>query len=168
MLAWIGRHGIVTADQVARRFFVGTDGAVGRRVLLATFTGLRLGELRALRRSRIDLLHRKLMVVEQLQQLKDGTSIVGPPKSDAGVRTVAIPSAIVPDLELHLSRFGSPDPDGLVFVGTRGQPVRLATLYAEWRRATRAVGLERLATSTTCVTPAARWPRAQERAPRNS
>jgi integrase len=119
------------------------EDSLGAMVLLAIFTGLRLGELRAMRRNRVDLLHRRLMVVEQLQQLKDGTSVVGPPKSDAGLRTVAIPRAIVPDLELHLSRFGSPDPDGLVFVGTRGQPVRLATFYAEWRKATRAVGLEK-------------------------
>jgi len=31
ILAWIGRHGIVTPDQVARRFFVRPDGEVGRR-----------------------------------------------------------------------------------------------------------------------------------------
>jgi integrase len=117
------------------------EESLGATVLLATFTGLRLGELRALRRNRIDLLHRKVMVVEQLQQLKDGTMVVGPPKSDAGLRTVAIPKAIVPDLERHLARFGSSDPDGLVFVGTSGQPVRLATFYTSWHKATRAVGL---------------------------
>jgi integrase len=133
---------IATVAQVFE-LFDEIEDSLGAMVLLATFTGLRLGELRALRRSRIDLLHRRLMVVEQLQQLKDGTSVVGPPKTDAGLRTVAIPSAIVPDLELHLSRFGSPEPDGLVFVGTRGQPVRLATFYAAWRKATRAVGLEK-------------------------
>ena len=102
-------------------------------VLLATFTGLRLGELRALRRGRIDLLHRRLVVVEQLQQLKDGTPVVGPPKSDAGRRTVAIPDAIIPDLERHLARVGAPGPDGLVFTGTMGQPVRLATFYRRGR-----------------------------------
>lgn len=133
---------IATVAQVFK-LYDEIEDSLGAMVLLATFTGLRLGELRALRRSRIDLLHRRLMVVEQLQQLKDGTPVVGPPKSDAGVRTVAIPSAIVPDLERHLSRYGSPEPDGLVFVGTRGQPVRLATFYAEWQKATRAVGLER-------------------------
>ena len=31
MLAWIGRHGIVTPDQVARRYFLGSDGVVGKR-----------------------------------------------------------------------------------------------------------------------------------------
>lgn len=29
ILAWVGRHGVVTRDQVARRFFARTDGAVG-------------------------------------------------------------------------------------------------------------------------------------------
>lgn len=31
ILAWIGRHGVVTADQVARRFFGRDDGATGKR-----------------------------------------------------------------------------------------------------------------------------------------
>ncbi|HEV3312722.1 MAG TPA: replication-relaxation family protein [Chloroflexota bacterium] len=31
ILAWIGTHGMVTADQVARRFFAREDGAVGKR-----------------------------------------------------------------------------------------------------------------------------------------
>lgn len=31
MLAWLGRHGVVTADQVARRFFVREDGELGKR-----------------------------------------------------------------------------------------------------------------------------------------
>lgn len=31
MLAWIGRHGIVTSDQVARRFFVREGGEAGKR-----------------------------------------------------------------------------------------------------------------------------------------
>ena len=42
-------------------------------VLTATFTGLRLGELRALRRSNLDLLHVTVRVVEQIQELADGT-----------------------------------------------------------------------------------------------
>src|SRR5947209_3841632 len=60
-------------------------------VLLATFCGLRLGEVRALRRRHLDLLHRTVTVVEQYQELADGTLVLGPPKTDAGVRTVSIP-----------------------------------------------------------------------------
>jgi integrase len=111
-------------------------------VLLATFAGLRLGEVRALKKSRLDLLHKKVQVIEQYQQLSNGTLVLGPPKTDAGRRTVAIPDAIVPELESHLAEYAARGKDGLVFVGTQGQPVRLATFYKAWGKATREVGLE--------------------------
>ncbi len=112
-------------------------------VLLATFCGLRLGEIRALRVKRIDLLHRTVRVVEQYQQLANGTAVLGPPKTDAGVRTIAIPAAIVPDLERHLATVG-PDPDALLFVTKSGGPMRPATLHAAWQRACGRVGIEGL------------------------
>lgn len=70
-------------------------------------------------------------------------SVVGPPKTDAGVRTVAIPAAIVPDLEQHLAIVGS-DPEALLFVTSTGGPMRPATLHAAWQRACRRVGVEGL------------------------
>lgn len=111
-------------------------------VLFATFTGLRLGELRALRRSNLDLLHASVRVVEQMQEMPDGSLIVGPPKTDAGVRIVAIPKVLIPELETHLGKFSGPGPDGLVFPGTQHQPLRRATLYKDWNRARREVGLD--------------------------
>lgn len=113
-------------------------------VLLATFTGLRLGELQALTRRRLDLLHGRVDVVEQMQLLSDGTLLVGPPKSDAGRRSVAIPAVIVPDLETHLADWAAPGKDGFVFCGRRGQPLRRASFYTAWQRATKAVGIEGL------------------------
>jgi len=98
-------------------------------VLTATFTGLRLGELRALTRRRLDLLHATVHVVEQISELKHGELVIGPPKSEAGKRTVAIPAALIPGLEAHLGRWTAPGPDGLVFCGTRSQPIRRASLY---------------------------------------
>lgn len=48
MLAWIGRHGLVTPEQVARRYFTRADGSVGLRV---TYRRLqKLQELALLRR----------------------------------------------------------------------------------------------------------------------
>lgn len=38
-------------------------------------------------------------VEEQYQELVDGTLAPGPPKTDAGVRTVAIPKVIIPELD---------------------------------------------------------------------
>lgn len=111
-------------------------------VLLATFAGLRLGELRALRKTRLDLPGRSVSVVEQFQQLANGTLIVGPPKTTAGRRVVAIPEAIIPELEFHLRNYADCAADGLVFIGSERQPVRLATFYKAWRRATSMVGLQ--------------------------
>jgi integrase len=111
-------------------------------VLLATFAGLRLGELRALKKKRLDVLHLKVHVVEQYQQLSNGALVIGPPKTDAGRRVVAIPRAIVPDLETHIHSYAARGKDGLVFIGTEGQPIRLATFYKAWGKAVREVGLE--------------------------
>lgn len=113
-------------------------------VLMATFTGLRLGELQALTRRRLDLLHGRVDVVEQMLHLADGTLLLAPPKSDAGRRTVAIPAVIVPDLEAHLAEWAAPGRDGLVFCGHHGRPLRRGTFYAAWKRATKAVGLDGL------------------------
>lgn len=104
-------------------------------VLLATFTGLRLGELRALRRSKLDLARTSVQVVEQIQELANGTLLTGEPKSDAGRRTVTFPQAIAGDMEAHLASWAVPGPDGLVFCGIHGQPLRRATFYKAWARA---------------------------------
>ena len=117
------------------------DPSLQAMVLLATFTGLRLGELRALRRNRIDLVRRTLKVVEQLQELSSGAIVVGPPKTAAGRRTVVIPDAIIPELEAHLAQFSAPGPDGLVFCGSGHQPLSRKTFYRNWAKAVRDVGL---------------------------
>ena len=113
-------------------------------VLLATFCGLRVGELRALRQRNLDLLHRTVSVVEQYQQLGDGTLVLGPPKTDAGRRVVAIPAALIPDLETHLAAWATAGPDELVFPSASGRPFRTATLHAAWHRALRAIGMSGL------------------------
>ncbi len=110
-------------------------------VLLAGFTGLRLGELRALRRDRLDLERGTLRVTEQLQELRSGETIVGPPKSDAGRRTVAVPSVLIPALLEHLARFCGAERDALVFRSAAGTPIALKTFSRHWRRARAEVGL---------------------------
>ena len=71
-------------------------------VLLACFAGLRLGELQALRRRHVDLDSAALRIVEQTLVLRDGTHLTGPPKTDAGLRVIAIPESVVNDLRKHL------------------------------------------------------------------
>jgi integrase len=111
-------------------------------VLFATSTGLRLGELRALKRRRLDLKARSAQVVEQYQELSSGDLVLGPPKTQAGYRTVAIPEALMPELRKHLERNAGSGPDGLVFCGSLHQPLNRKTFYRHWNSATIAAGLE--------------------------
>lgn len=135
-------------------------------VLLATFAGLRLGELQALRRRHVDVGAGTLRVVEQTQLLKDGTLVTGPPKTDAGVRTIAIPAAILPDLAAQLREHAAPGRDGLVIPGPGGVPFRRATLYTAWQKVMRTVGIDGLRFHDS-ATPATRSPPRSAQAPRS-
>jgi integrase len=110
-------------------------------VLLACFAGLRLGELQALRRKHVDLDRAAIRIVEQTLVLKDGTHLTGPPKTDAGIRVIALPEAVVDDLRKHLVTV-SDDPEALVLGRPGNRPFRRATLYTTWHAATRRLGME--------------------------
>jgi integrase len=93
-------------------------------VLLAVFGSLRWGELAALRRCDIDVQARTISVTRQLAEQPGGGFTFGPPKSEAGVRTVAIPKVIMPDLALHIMSYAGPGDDGLLFTSPGGAPLR--------------------------------------------
>lgn len=67
-------------------------------VLLGALTSLRWGELCALRRADIDLDARTVRVERSLTELQGGGLTFGPPKSEAGTRTVGFPDLISPVL----------------------------------------------------------------------
>ena len=71
-------------------------------VLLAAWAGLRYGELAALTRGDIDLRTGTVSVNETVTTLQSGERFPGPPKSEAGRRSVAIPSTILPAISAHL------------------------------------------------------------------
>jgi integrase len=134
---------IATMDQV----FALADAIEPRlrlMVLLATFASLRQGEIRGLTRRRIDLSKHEVLVVEQVQDLVDGSVVVLPPKSAASVRTVAIPPSLGAEVEHHLATFAGPDDDGLLFCTRDGVPIGKRNLHAAWVKARRAVGVEHL------------------------
>jgi integrase len=111
-------------------------------VLMAAFTGLRWGELIALTRKRIDLSACTVRVVEQFVELADGTRVLGPPKTAAGVRTVAIPPHIVDELTRHIEKFSLPGPDGLLFPSPDGDPLRRSNFQRRiFRPAVAAAGI---------------------------
>jgi integrase len=131
---------IATIDQVFA-LADAIDPSLRMMVLVAGFTGLRLGELRALRRGRIDLGQATIKVVEQYQELASGELFLGPPKSAAGHRTVSLPAALIPDLQAHLEWFVRPGEDSIVFSGTLGQPLHRKTFYRHWTRALAGTGM---------------------------
>jgi integrase len=83
-------------------------------ILLAVFGCLRWGELAALRRMDIDLATRTVRIERTLTELRGNGQVFGPPKTDAGHRTVAFPDFIVSDLTSHLAQFTAPEADALV------------------------------------------------------
>jgi integrase len=113
-------------------------------VLLAGFMGLRKGELFGLTRERVDLMHRTISIVEQRQQLRDGTVLTGPPKTEAGVRTLAIPESLLAEVESHLERFVPTASESLLFYGEKGGPLRVHVFQAKWDAARSSVDLEHL------------------------
>jgi integrase len=113
-------------------------------ILLATFCGLRLGELLALRRECVNLLHRRIEVVEQLQELSRGAYVFGPPKSAAGVRSVSVPPHVVDEVKTHLSTWVALEPASLLFTGPRTDILRRLTFTNAWNRARDAVGVQHL------------------------
>ena len=76
--------------------------------LLATFAGMRWGELVGLRRENVDLAAREIRIVETTAELDKGDLLPETPKSRAGRRTVAFPAELVPELRWHLERFAEP------------------------------------------------------------
>jgi integrase len=112
-------------------------------VLLAAFSGLRWGELVALQVRDIDRENMIVRVSRKVAQMKDGELVVGPTKSAAGVRTVALPRFLDEDLAVHLPEFAEPGRDGLLFTGKRGGILRRGNFHREtdWVRTVVKAGL---------------------------
>ena len=83
-------------------------------VIISAWCALRYGELAELRRKDIDV-KRKLIRVRRAVTFPPGGPVVGPPKSDAGVRDVSIPPHIWAVVEEHLKEYVRPAPDALLF-----------------------------------------------------
>lgn len=111
-------------------------------VVVAALSGLRWGELVALRRRDIDLDAGTVRVIRKLAALRSHLEF-GPPKSAAGVRVVALPAAAVDALRAHLAEFTATDADALVFTGDKGALLRSGNFgrAVKWTRTVAAVGL---------------------------
>ena len=109
-------------------------------VLLATWSGLRWGELVALRRGSIDLASGRLAVTDQLVETQHGREL-GPPKTDAGRRIVHLPPHLMPELVDHLNRWVEPEAEAWLFCGPLGAPLARRNFTTHWTRARLRAGL---------------------------
>ena len=94
-------------------------------VLTAACTGMRAGELSALRVKRLDLMRGKIMVAESVADV-GGHLYYGPPKSGKA-RTIALPPFLVQLLAVQTAGKG---PEDFVFTGPNGAPLRHGNYYA--------------------------------------
>lgn len=107
--------------------------------LLAAWCGLRFGELAELRRGDIDVRHGMLHVRRAVVRV-DGATVVGTPKSDAGIRDVAIPPHLLPAIREHLTEHVEFGRDALLFPAAHGGHLAPSTLYKSFYPARVAAG----------------------------
>jgi integrase len=104
-------------------------------VLIGGYCGLRLGEMLALDWSNVDLAAKKIRVERTLVEVR-GALLFHPTKTKAGKRTVPMPMVVVEEL-VKIRK-----PDGLVFTGSRGAPLRPANFRKRtWSSAVEAAGI---------------------------
>jgi integrase len=106
-------------------------------VLTLAFGGLRFGEATALRRCDVRT-DDSMITVERSVRHLDGRWVIGPPKTDAGRRTVALPASSLPPLQT--THVGDGD-DELVFGARSGRFVARSNFSLTFHRAVQACDL---------------------------
>ncbi|MFE5291361.1 tyrosine-type recombinase/integrase [Isoptericola sp. NPDC056618] len=109
-------------------------------VLVAAWSGLRSGEIRNLRRRHVDLDVGTVSVEQQVQNIRGQGKVVRDVKTEAGRRTVNLPSAVTEVLARHIATFSQPGPDGLVFPSRVGTPISQSVLWSVWNKARQKIG----------------------------
>jgi len=110
-------HQFLNADEV-KRLIVACNEPTRTIVLLATMTGLRIGEILALRWKRINFIDETLVVAETCFMGRFGS-----PKTHASRREVPLSRAVVEALSAQYSRSANQSPGGLVFATRYGGPL---------------------------------------------
>ncbi|MGO1226915.1 MAG: tyrosine-type recombinase/integrase [Brachybacterium sp.] len=110
-------------------------------VLVAAWSGLRPGEVFALRRGDVDPEARTVTVRRTLVEIAGEATRYGPPKTAASRRTVNLPASVALDLAQHLETYTDPDPEALVFSTPRsGAALRAGDRSRAIRPAREAIG----------------------------
>jgi integrase len=131
---------VLTVDQLNR--YVAAVPAERRvPLLLAGWCGLRSGEVRGLRVRDLDLDAGVVHVRQGVVRLK-GQLIIGPPKTNAGIRTVAIPPHLLPALRTWAAQQPVRDREDLLFPARDGHsPLNDSVLRDAHGKAKAAIGM---------------------------
>jgi integrase len=118
---------------------------------LAAMSGVRRGELLALRWSDLDMETGRLSIQRAVVRSNTQGLVVGPPKTEAGRRTIVLDSQTVQVLRMHrqrqrierqwISRDGRLDDDGLMFPNEHGGLLDPDSFSAAFRRLVKRAGL---------------------------
>ena len=107
-------------------------------VLFLAYTGVRFGEMAALRVARLDLLRSRAVIVESVTPVQGQGLVWGTTKTHQR-REVPIPRFLAAELVEHVN---GKQPDDLVFAGIRnGQPLRVSTFRTAFSAAATVIGV---------------------------
>ncbi len=114
-------------------------------VLLASWCALRYGEIAELRRKDIKLRHVSGRWTGVIQVRRGVVWVnrkiqVEPPKSEAGIRDVAIPPHLIPIIKEHLESFAAPGQEGLLFPAANGRQQWPSTITGYFKKAAEIAG----------------------------
>jgi integrase len=118
--------------------------------LLALFTGMRLGEILALRERRVDLDRGVIEVREALEETKAYGIRFKPAKTRAGRRNIMLPNIVIEALRVHRAErleqrmklgLGKPAADNLLFANFSGSPLRPSAVSSDWGEVADRIGL---------------------------
>lgn len=107
--------------------------------LLGCWCALRYGELSELRRSDVDLEAATVTVARGVVKVKGGYT-VGPPKTQAGERTIHIPAALMPELRRHMKLHAAWGQNGLLFPAPNGGHLHSSTFARMFTKAATVAG----------------------------
>jgi integrase len=121
--------------------------------MTALFTGMRLGELLALRDRSVDLDRGVIKISETLEDTTAHGVRFKQPKSAAGVRTITLPAIAIQVLREHRRELlerrlqlgqGKLSPEDLLFSNLEGQPLRTIRISTLWGELAERIGLPQI------------------------